>query len=79
VGLSYYSSEKVESKRVKEAKVWIECKLANKMKVGENMMIFGQILTIDADDSIITDGKIDIIKLNPPIRISESNFSELEK
>jgi hypothetical protein len=43
------------------------------MKVGENMVIFGQILKID-DDSIITDGKIDATKLNPPIRIPKAIF-----
>ncbi len=78
-GLGSYSSEKISSKRVKEAKLWIECKLANKMKVGENMVMFGEVVTIDADESIVVGGKVDIAKLNPPLRISEAIFSELQK
>jgi flavin reductase (DIM6/NTAB) family NADH-FMN oxidoreductase RutF len=79
VGLSYYSSEKVESKRVKEAKVWIECKLSDKIKVGGNMLIFAEVVTIEVDESIVTGDKIDLNKLNPPIRISESEFSDFKK
>ncbi len=77
VGLGHYSSEKVGSKRVKEAKLWVECKLNNSMKAGENMLVFGEVLTIEAHDDIVVDGKADIEKLNPPLRISESGFSGL--
>lgn len=78
VGLNHYSSQKIKAKRVKEAKVWIECKLVNKMKVGENMLLFGEVVSIEVDDGIMTGGKIDVTKLNPPLRISESNFSEIK-
>jgi len=79
VDLSYYSSEKVESKRVKEAKVWIECKLVNKMKVDDNMLLFGRVVTIEADEDIIVNNEVDITKVNPPIRIGENSFSGIQQ
>ena len=74
VGLTSYPSEKTGLKRVKEAKAWIECRLSNKMKVGENMLVFAEPECIEVDDSIYIDGDIDIVKIDPPMRISESGF-----
>ncbi len=73
-GLNGTSSSMIGSKRAKEAKLWMECRLVNKMKTGENMLLFGEVVRIEADDSIVSGGKVDPVKLGPAIRMS---FSEL--
>lgn len=74
-GLKWYSSELVNPPRVKEAKVWIECKLLDEKKMGDHLSIFGEVLVIEVKDEIITDGKVDIKKLSPALHISKDQFA----
>ncbi|HLC59736.1 MAG TPA: flavin reductase family protein [archaeon] len=79
VGLNHYSSQKIKAKRVKEAMLWIECRLVNNLKVGENTLLVGEVVTIEAHDSVMDKGEVSLVKINPPIRLAENNFSGMDR
>ncbi len=74
VGLNARDLSGMKSKGVKEAKVLIGCELSDKMQVGQNMVIFGKVVLVEADDKIVVNGAIDIKKLDPPLRFSKSDL-----
>jgi flavin reductase (DIM6/NTAB) family NADH-FMN oxidoreductase RutF len=74
VGLHTYSSEKIRVPRIKEAKIWLECKVLEKIKIGDHVAIFGEILTAEAAEDIITGSEIDLEKLDPILHISKNKF-----
>lgn len=75
VGLRWYSSELVRPSRVKEAKAWLECKFLEEKKMGDHLAVFGEVLTAEVSDDVITDGKPDMTKINPVGHISENMFA----
>lgn len=75
VGLRWYSSELVRPPRVKEGKAWIECKFLEERKMGDHLAIFGEVLTAEVSDDVITDGKPDLIKISPIGHMSGNMFA----
>jgi flavin reductase (DIM6/NTAB) family NADH-FMN oxidoreductase RutF len=80
VGLNWYSSEKVKVPRVKEAKIWIECKFIGGLQIDhlrltEHVPIFGEVVTAEVSDDVITEGKVDLKKLNPAMHITGDEFA----
>lgn len=73
-GLKWYSSEFVKPPRIKEAKAWIECKFLEGRKMGDHIAIFGEILTAEVKDEILTEGEVDLTKLNPVGHVSGDKF-----
>lgn len=74
-GLRWYSSKLVKPPRIKEAKAWIECKFLEDKKVGDHVVIFGEVLEVEVAESILTNGEIDLTKLNPIAHISKDKFA----
>jgi flavin reductase (DIM6/NTAB) family NADH-FMN oxidoreductase RutF len=74
VGLRWYSAEKVGVPRVKEAKAWIECKLLEEKKVGDHMVIFGQVVSAEIRDEYTEAGEINFAKLNVLLHASKDTF-----
>lgn len=74
VGLRWYSSEKVEPPRVKEAKAWIECKFLEEKRIGDHMMIFGQVVAVEVDDRAMRGDEIDFEKINPLMHMVNDEF-----
>ena len=60
-GFTATKSEKVDAPIINELPLTIECKV----KSYENEELIGEIVNISVDDSILTDGKIDVKKLDP--------------
>ena len=57
-GLRWYSSKLVKPPRIKEAKVWIECKVREEKRMGDHVAIFGEVLAAEAKDEVVTNGGI---------------------
>ncbi len=65
-GLHPYKSEKVNAPLFKEFPMTLECELVSlDGNMGEGGSLVGQIVNISIDESVLTDGKIDIKKLEP--------------
>jgi flavin reductase (DIM6/NTAB) family NADH-FMN oxidoreductase RutF len=78
-GLHWYSSEKIKTPRVKEAKAWLECKLIGGMKVdhilkADHNPIFAEVIAAEVSDDIVVDDKVDFAKLNPILHIGGKNY-----
>ena len=68
VGWTTTKAEKVNAPVINELKLTIECKVVNTVSVGSHTQITGEVVNIQADESIIDErGKYDLAKLNPII------------
>ena len=50
---------------VKECAVTMECKVVNVVEMEATDLIFGEVVGAYADENVMTDGHIDVKKLNP--------------
>ncbi len=65
-GLHPFKSDKVNAPLFEEYPLTLECKLVSlDGEMGEGGTLIGEIVNVSADESILTDGKIDIKKLEP--------------
>ena len=62
-GLSYSKSENVDAPVINEYPLTLECKLVSYDDKTER--VIGEVVNTLADDSILTDGKIDLAKFHP--------------
>ena len=68
VGWTVTKGEKVNAPVINELKLPIECKVVNTITIGSHTQITGEVVNIQADESIIDErGKYDLAKLNPII------------
>ena len=65
-GFHPYKSNKVNAPMFEEFPLTLECKLVSlDGSIGEGGTLIGDIVNVSVDESILTDGKIDIKKLEP--------------
>ena len=68
VGWTTTKAEKVDAPVINELKLTVECKVVNTVDIGSHTQITGEVVNIQADESIIDErGKYDLAKLNPII------------
>lgn len=76
-GLTPVPSVKVQSPRVAEAKIALECRVMHVMELGKvpSYLVIGEVVMIHIDESIIRDGRIDQSRLRPVGRLAGSGYS----
>ncbi len=62
-GFAVEKSENVDAPMIKELPVALECKMVS--YDNDTEVLLGEIVNVCADESVLTDGKIDITKLRP--------------
>ena len=68
VGWTTTKAEKVDAPVINELKLTVECKVVNTVDIGSHTQITGEVVNIQADESILDErGKYDLAKLNPII------------
>ncbi len=75
VGLERAESVVVEPPRVAAAKVALECTLYDWLEVGNSVLILGEVVHVHADTSVLTDGMVDIDKLDTVGRLAGSKYA----
>lgn len=75
VGLKQYSSAFVKPPRIKEAKIWLECKLVEEKKVGDHFAVFGEVVAADVRDDLMKEGEIDLAGITPILHLVKDNFA----
>lgn len=75
VGLNQYSSELVKPPRIKEAKIWLECKLLEERRVGDHFSVFGEVVAADVRDDLMKEGDIDLENVKPILHLIKDNFA----
>ncbi|KAB1192358.1 flavin reductase family protein [Haloferax sp. MBLA0076] len=78
VGLERREATTVDVPLVAAAKATIECTLHDTMDIGDHTVVFGHIERIHVDDSLLTDGKIDVTKIDAVGRLTGSYYANLE-
>jgi len=73
-GLSWFSSERVDPPRVKEAKAWIECEMTEQKQHGDHVAVFAEVLAAEIRDETTTSGEIDVEKLKPMFHVIKDEF-----
>lgn len=82
-GLTKEPAEMVAPPRVKESPVHFECKLVKVVDLpasqdgGSNSVIFGEVVGVHIDDSVIVDGLVDIAKLDPIARLGYRDYARI--
>lgn len=74
-GLTPAPSERVGTPGVLESPIRIECMLHRELEVGASFVVFGEVVHAWADDTILTDGRIDPVKLAPVGRLGGELYS----
>ncbi len=79
LGLEIVPSVKINTPRIKSAKIAMECKLQDIIDFGKDgsKFIIGEILAWYVDDTILIDGKIDSFDLDPAVRIAGLNYAKI--
>jgi flavin reductase (DIM6/NTAB) family NADH-FMN oxidoreductase RutF len=72
--LNWFSSERVDPPRVKEAKAWIECEMTEQKQHGDHVAIFAEVLVAEIRDEATTAGEVDIEKLKPIFHATKEDF-----
>ncbi len=75
VGLTCADSLYVSAPRVQESPINLECKLFKIVEIGTSNLVLGQIVCIHIDNSVLTDGQIDVGKLQPVARLGGEFYS----
>ena len=76
-GLEDSASTHVAPPRVAGAKAAMECRVRTILPMGNGNMVFGDVLTVHVDDSIWTDGRIDVAALAPVGRLGGSAYTHV--
>jgi flavin reductase (DIM6/NTAB) family NADH-FMN oxidoreductase RutF len=82
-GLTPIPSELVLPPRVKDAPCHLECELWDILPLPEmpngqrNHWVMGTIIGIHIDDSVITDGRVDVLKFNPVARLGYKDYAQI--
>jgi flavin reductase (DIM6/NTAB) family NADH-FMN oxidoreductase RutF len=69
----------VDAPRVAAAKAHFECTLYDDARIGDHVVVMGEIRHISVDDSLCTDGKVDIRKMNPVGRLTGDYYATMNQ
>ena len=65
----------IDPPRVAAAKVAMECELYDWIEVGSSVLVLGEVVHVHVDESVLTDGNIDIDNLATVGRLSGSQYA----
>lgn len=78
-GLTETPSDLVKPPRVGESRLSMECKLRQVVDLGAAHFVVGEMLRAHVDDSILTNGEVDIEKLRPVARLGGDEYSVIRE
>jgi flavin reductase (DIM6/NTAB) family NADH-FMN oxidoreductase RutF len=84
VGLETLPSVKVNTPRIAQSPIQLECRYLQSVElpaegtVKGGVIIFGRIVGIHIDETILTDGLIDVTKLRPVARLGYMDYTVIE-
>jgi flavin reductase (DIM6/NTAB) family NADH-FMN oxidoreductase RutF len=60
---------------VAESPVHFECRLYREIELGSTSFVVGEILRAHVSDAVLTDGRVDVLKLRPLARLGGDGYS----
>ena len=76
-GLTPLPADLVRPPRVAESPVNLECRLVHELPLGETVFVVGEILRGHVRDEVLTEGRVDIMKLRPLARLGGDQYATL--
>ncbi|MGH7741268.1 MAG: flavin reductase family protein [Candidatus Eiseniibacteriota bacterium] len=74
-GLAPESARRVQAPRVAQSPVHLECRLHREIPLGNGVLVVGEIVLVEISDDVLTDGRVDPLKLRPVGRLSGELYS----
>jgi flavin reductase (DIM6/NTAB) family NADH-FMN oxidoreductase RutF len=78
-GLTPAPSDLVKAPRVAESPVNMECRLYKEVELGDSAFVVGEILRAHVSDFVLTDGRVDVVKLKPIGRLGGDQYAPLRE
>lgn len=83
-GLTPVPSRIVSAPRVAESPINLECRTLQRIELpaeegGRNVVVFGEVVGVHIDESILVDGFVDIAKLRPISRLGYKDYAVVEE
>ncbi len=78
-GLTPAPSQRVAAPGVAESAIRFECRLHREIPLGNSFFVVGEILLAHARDDVLTDGRVDPVKLAPVGRLGGEYYSLLRE
>ncbi len=74
-GLTPVPSDRVRPPRVGESPVAMECRVHRLIELGNAWFVVGEMLCAHVKDEVLTDGRVDVLKLRPLGRLGGDGYS----
>ena len=84
VGLAPLASRLVRPPRVKGSPVHFECRLHQVIRLpgqtpsAEHHVVIGQVVAVHIDDGVLTDGRVDVLKMTPIARLGYQDYTAVD-
>lgn len=84
-GLTLVPGKLVQTPRVQESPVHLECRLWQVLDLPRNAkgdpahLVIGQVIGVHIDDAVLTEGRVDIAKLKPIARLGYMDYTVVER
>jgi flavin reductase (DIM6/NTAB) family NADH-FMN oxidoreductase RutF len=78
-GLTPVPSDLVKSPRVGESPVGLECRLYREIELGQTVFVVGEILRAHVSEAVLTEGRVDILKLKPLGRLGGDGYTTVRE
>lgn len=78
-GLTPVASERVRAPRVAESPVNLECRLYRMIELGTTHFVIGEIVRAHVRDEVLTEGRVDPLKLRPVGRLGGEGYMPLRE
>lgn len=74
-GLSEVKSKKIRSPKIKECFARFECTLLSEHQAGDHIIVIGELLDIEVEDSVFEEDKFNLKKANPLMHVGSVDFA----
>jgi flavin reductase (DIM6/NTAB) family NADH-FMN oxidoreductase RutF len=76
-GLTPAPSERVHAPSVRESPLQLECVLHREVELGNSTLVVGEVVLARVHDDVLTDGRVDPVKLQPVGRLGGELYAPL--
>ncbi|MFE2424550.1 flavin reductase family protein [Streptomyces hokutonensis] len=75
VGVAREASARVKASRVARSPVALECELHSTLRLGDSTVVFGRVVHIAIDETVLENGHPEITRLRPLARLGKDEWS----
>ncbi|GAA1080787.1 flavin reductase family protein [Nocardiopsis metallicus] len=77
LGIEREASTAVRPPRVAGSPAAVECALHSTLRLGDSTVVFGRVLNVAVDESVVVDGLPEVTRLRPMARLGRNEWSTL--